>query len=201
MDWRTSSRPSSALCSSAALTRPCGPSSAPSTPTPARSCKLIDPGHRSAATAEWEAARTIIAEAMEKYEAGGEGGSGPHKTRAGRLAAVHRTPEGVSGARPCLRLRQFPLPRAAGAQGLGAPRQPRGRALGLQRAVIIESSPANVLGIEINSYAAELARVTVWIGEIQWMLSTATDFSAADPGAARSHRVPRRVAEIADGGR
>jgi len=25
-------------------------------------------------------------------------------------------------------------------------------------------------GIEINSYAAELARVTVWIGEIQWML-------------------------------
>ena len=24
-------------------------------------------------------------------------------------------------------------------------------------------------GIEINAYAAELARVTVWIGEIQWM--------------------------------
>ena len=29
--------------------------------------------------------------------------------------------------------------------------------------------PANVRGIEINSYAAELARVSVWIGEIQWM--------------------------------
>jgi len=27
-----------------------------------------------------------------------------------------------------------------------------------------------VRGIEINTYAAELARVTVWIGEIQWML-------------------------------
>ena len=27
-----------------------------------------------------------------------------------------------------------------------------------------------VRGIEINSYAAELARVTVWIGEIHWML-------------------------------
>jgi type II restriction/modification system DNA methylase subunit YeeA len=27
-----------------------------------------------------------------------------------------------------------------------------------------------VRGIELNSYAAELARVTVWIGEIQWML-------------------------------
>jgi type II restriction/modification system DNA methylase subunit YeeA len=30
--------------------------------------------------------------------------------------------------------------------------------------------PANVMGIEINSYAAELARITVWIGEIQWMV-------------------------------
>jgi type II restriction/modification system DNA methylase subunit YeeA len=28
----------------------------------------------------------------------------------------------------------------------------------------------NVLGIEINPYAAELARVTVWIGELQWQL-------------------------------
>ncbi|HEV8030253.1 MAG TPA: DNA methyltransferase [Stellaceae bacterium] len=29
--------------------------------------------------------------------------------------------------------------------------------------------PEGVKGIEINPYAAELARVTVWIGEIQWM--------------------------------
>ena len=32
-----------------------------------------------------------------------------------------------------------------------------------------ETGPANVKGIEINPYAAELARVSVWIGEIQWM--------------------------------
>ncbi len=30
--------------------------------------------------------------------------------------------------------------------------------------------PEAVLGIEINAYAAELARVTIWIGEIQWMI-------------------------------
>lgn len=30
--------------------------------------------------------------------------------------------------------------------------------------------PESTLGIEINPYAAELARVSVWIGEIQWML-------------------------------
>jgi hypothetical protein len=34
-----------------------------------------------------------------------------------------------------------------------------------------EVGPESVLGIELNSYAAELARVVVWIGEIQWMLS------------------------------
>lgn len=32
------------------------------------------------------------------------------------------------------------------------------------------TGPENVMGIEINPYAAELARVSVWIGEIQWML-------------------------------
>ena len=40
--------------------------------------------------------------------------------------------------------------------------------LGFQRA-FPEVGPANVKGIEINPYAAELARVSVWIGEIQWM--------------------------------
>ena len=31
--------------------------------------------------------------------------------------------------------------------------------------------PEAVRGIEVNSYAAELARVVIWIGEIQWMLA------------------------------
>lgn len=30
--------------------------------------------------------------------------------------------------------------------------------------------PQSVMGIEINPYAAELARVSIWIGEIQWQL-------------------------------
>ena len=41
-------------------------------------------------------------------------------------------------------------------------------AFGFQRAFPV-IGPANVKGIEINPYAAELARVAVWIGEIQWM--------------------------------
>ena len=43
------------------------------------------------------------------------------------------------------------------------------QALGLDRQ-FPSIGPANVKGIEINPYAAELARVSVWIGEIQWML-------------------------------
>lgn len=41
-------------------------------------------------------------------------------------------------------------------------------ALGLPRG-FPRTGPENMLGIELNPYAAELARVSVWIGEIQWM--------------------------------
>ena len=41
--------------------------------------------------------------------------------------------------------------------------------LGFARQFACIVGPANVKGIEINPYAAELARVSVWIGEIQWM--------------------------------
>lgn len=43
--------------------------------------------------------------------------------------------------------------------------------LGLDRPQDLVTGPENVLGIEINEYAAELARVTVWIGELQWRLA------------------------------
>lgn len=42
-------------------------------------------------------------------------------------------------------------------------------ALGLERQHDV-TGPHNVLGIEINGYAAELARLTVWIGELQWRI-------------------------------
>lgn len=42
-----------------------------------------------------------------------------------------------------------------------------------ERGLVRRSSvtgPQNVLGLEINPYAAELARLTVWIGELQWLM-------------------------------
>ena len=48
--------------------------------------------------------------------------------------------------------------------------------LGL-RARLSRVGPECVKGIEINPYAAELARVSVWIGEIQWMRENGFDAS------------------------
>ena len=48
-------------------------------------------------------------------------------------------------------------------------------ALGLQRQHDV-TGPHNVLGIELNEYAAELARVTVWIGELQWRIQRGYPF-------------------------
>ncbi|MCU0839675.1 MAG: class I SAM-dependent DNA methyltransferase, partial [Rhodospirillales bacterium] len=47
--------------------------------------------------------------------------------------------------------------------------QSEARALGLPDDDL-RIGPHAVLGIEINDYAAELARVTIWIGELQWQL-------------------------------
>lgn len=52
-------------------------------------------------------------------------------------------------------------------------------ALGLPRG-FPRVGPESVLGIELNPYAAELARVSVWIGEIQWMRRNGFD-SAKNP--------------------
>ena len=52
-------------------------------------------------------------------------------------------------------------------------------ALGLPRGFPLVG-PETVLGLEINPFAAELARVSVWIGEIQWMRRNGFD-AARDP--------------------
>jgi hypothetical protein len=60
-------------------------------------------------------------------------------------------------------------------EGHRTPGQPGSRALGLERQHDV-TGPHNVLGIELNEYAAELARVTVWIGELQWRIQRGYGF-------------------------
>lgn len=132
--------------------------------------KLIEPVIIRPLAAEWEAAKATIAEAMAKHHAGGKGSQ----------AAAARAQE--TFLRYLERLKNFRvLDPACGSgnflylalralKGLEHRANLEAEALGLHRQLAIETGPANVLGLEINPYAAELARVTVWIGEIQWML-------------------------------
>ena len=56
-----------------------------------------------------------------------------------------------------------------------------------------EIGPGNVKGIEVNAYAAALARVSVWIGEIQWMRRNGS-VEARDPILARLDAIECRDA-------
>lgn len=48
---------------------------------------------------------------------------------------------------------------------------------GLPAELFLKTGPHNIRGIEKNEYAAELARVTVWIGDIQWCRRNGRDVS------------------------
>ena len=54
--------------------------------------------------------------------------------------------------------------------------------------------PDAVMGIEVNRYAAELARLTVWITELQWQLREGLGIDAsADPRQTRRDRAGGRI--------
>ncbi len=64
----------------------------------------------------------------------------------------------------------------------------------LQRPMQVpQIGPEAVLGIEINAYAAELARVTIWIGEIQWMIRHGLGYRR-DPILKSLHHIETRDA-------
>ncbi len=71
-------------------------------------------------------------------------------------------------------------------------------ALGLQRE-FPQVGPEAVLGLEVNPYAAELARVSVWIGHIQWARRHGFP-RALRSGAARLDTIACRDAVLAEDG-
>ncbi|MCX7282530.1 MAG: class I SAM-dependent DNA methyltransferase, partial [Novosphingobium sp.] len=71
-------------------------------------------------------------------------------------------------------------------------------ALGLPRG-FPRVGPECVLGIELNPYAAELARVSVWIGEIQWMRRNGFD-AAKNPILRNLDTIECRDAVLGVGG-
>lgn len=128
--------------------------------------KLIDPLITLPLTSEWEAAKTGILKLLPKA---GKTTTGKNYKAAQNLYYGYLE-----------RLRNFRVLDAACGSGnflylalhalkdLEHRAQLDAEALGFNKQLTIEAGTDNILGIEINEYAAELARVTVWIGEIQW---------------------------------
>jgi type II restriction/modification system DNA methylase subunit YeeA len=126
--------------------------------------KIVGPVVVDPLLAEWETEKAAIAATLDKAKTKGIPKAAQQRFNAflERLRAFRvLDPACGSGNFLFLALRAL--------KGLEARVLWEGEALGLGRQAP-SVSPANVLGIELNEYAADLARLTVWIGEIQWMI-------------------------------
>ncbi|MGE5386139.1 MAG: class I SAM-dependent DNA methyltransferase [Betaproteobacteria bacterium] len=135
--------------------------------------KLIEPLVSEPLAAEWQATRRQIAELAPKF--GMVKGRGKNYRPNEALQRGHMLLQGFFN-----RLNHFRVLDPACGSGnflylaLKALRDIEKRAhvdaqeLGLQPELSMHTGPHNILGLEINEFAAELARVTVWIGDIQW---------------------------------
>lgn len=145
---------------------------------PEKIMMIVNPVVVEPLTREWEVVRAEIAAEFDKSKAAKSAGA---KTQAQNRAKALKT-------KFLERLKTFRiLDPACGSGnflylGLKALKDIEHRvnteceALGLTRD-FPAVGPENMLGIEINSFAAELARVSVWIGEIQWMREHGFDAS------------------------
>ena len=178
LDWAWSSRPSSARSSSGPRPRS-APSSAPTTPTAPTSARLVEP-------VVMEPLRRECAAMQARVDGAPAAGRERRRRRPGRPRATRRRSSRPSSTR-CARVRV--LDPACGSGNflyvaLWALKDLENEAiqLGLARScgsrAVPGVGPEAVLGIEINPYAAELARVTIWIGEIQWMLDNGFAYRA-----------------------
>ncbi len=137
--------------------------------------RLIDPVIREPLLAEWESCKAAINELLRK-----ESVAKTDKKKREKEKEWSKTAHGIY-AGFLHRLEKFRIldPACGSGNFLYLALQTlkdlehrvmlEAEALGLARQ-FPSVGPECVHGIELNPYAAELARVTVWIGEIQWML-------------------------------
>ena len=120
--------------------------------------------------ATWDTAKAEIATALARAEAAKSPAARTrrHKDAEGQLRAFLDGLRAFTVLDPACGSGNFLYLALQALKDLEHRVQLEAEALGFQRA-FPEIGPANVKGIEINPYAAELARVSVWIGEIQWM--------------------------------
>ena len=107
--------------------------------------------------------------------------------RAAFARQLFEFPGGAGGGphpRPRLRLRQLPLRRPRTLLELEKEVIAYGVASGLSGMLPVITTD-QLLGLEINEYARELAQVVIWIGYLQWMIRNGFGFTRSRPRPAR----------------
>lgn len=126
--------------------------------------KIVRPVVVGPLLAEWETEKAAIAATLEKSKA-----KGIPKAAQDRLNAFLERLRNFRVLDPACGSGNFLFVSLRALKDLENRILFEAETLGLGRQVPA-IGPVNVLGIELNEYAAELARITVWIGEIQWMV-------------------------------
>ena len=126
--------------------------------------KIVRPVVVAPLLAEWETEKAAIAATLEKSKA-----KGIPKAAQDRLNAFLERLRAFRVLDPACGSGNFLFVSLRALKDLENRILFEAETLGLGRQIPV-IGPANVLGIELNEYAAELARITVWIGEIQWMV-------------------------------
>ena len=131
---------------------------------------LVEPVVIRPLLAEWEVEKTAIAAELERADAAKSSAARTKRRNeaARRLRAFLEHLRRFTVLDPACGSGNFLYLALQALKDLEHRVQLEAEVLGFQRA-FPEVGPANVKGIELNPYAAELARVSVWIGEIQWM--------------------------------
>lgn len=138
---------------------------------PASIMRIVEPVVIAPLNTEWESVKIKIKHGMAAYSAGGKGSKkGIEEAQASYQGFMQslsnfRVLDPACGSGNFLYLALYALKDIEHRAALEA--EMMGLPLGFAG---FHTGPHNVIGIELNSYAAELARVTVWIGELQWML-------------------------------
>ena len=132
--------------------------------------RIVEPVVVRPILTQWHSAKARIAALLEQARAARTPATRTRRRdRAGRLlAAFLERLRGFTVLDPACGSGNFLYLALQALKDLEHRVQLEAEAMGLERH-FPAIGPASVKGIELNPYAAELARVSVWIGEIQWM--------------------------------
>ena len=139
---------------------------------PATIARLVEPVVTRPLLAEWAVAREAVATALGKSKKHGD--KAWQQAQAAFVGFLERL-RGYQVLDPACGSGNFLYLALKALKDVEHQVNLEAEALGLERQ-IDGTGPHNVLGIELNEYAAELARVTVWIGELQWRVQRGYPF-------------------------